>query len=46
MWLDGLGGLEILDISNVTNPTRLGNFDDGGEAYDIAVLPATSILFS
>jgi hypothetical protein len=34
---NGGGGLEILDVSNVNNPTRLGNIDDGGAALGVVV---------
>ena len=34
---DGLGGLEIINITDRTNPVKVGQFYDGGQAMDVFV---------
>ncbi|WP_196803242.1 cadherin domain-containing protein, partial [Dolichospermum circinale] len=35
---DGESGLQIIDISNPSTPTRKGNYDTSGYAYDVQVV--------
>ncbi|NGX42509.1 MAG: hypothetical protein K940chlam7_00789 [Chlamydiae bacterium] len=34
---DGVSGFQIINVSNVTNPTLAGSYDTPGEAYGVAI---------